>query len=273
MIVDYSTFRPTIEMLKDAGVTAVGRYIGWDSAPGFHLTGKNITKAEADALIGNGISVFICFEYAAGAALLGAAQGDEDGKLAGEQLTAYGAPADMIVYFAVDIDIPDFAPHSADPKAKLGPAADYFEAINARAPAYNVGVYGGHYAVSRVLSAGLAKMGWQTIAWSGGQWDSQAVLRQLGTQAWGSNADIDVTRADDFGQWPRPPASDHPPEQCQANGQVSLRDAAHQHGLTVGGLLWLTARHKPDGYGPLEVAYIDAGQWDTPMPAEMIFWA
>jgi len=79
-------------------------------------------------------------------------------------------------------------------------AADYFAAINALQRGYQIGVYGGFYAVSRVLSAGLTTMGWQTSAWSGGQWDERAVLRQLGTQVWGTNADVDVARAADFGQ-------------------------------------------------------------------------
>ncbi|MGD0376605.1 MAG: glycoside hydrolase domain-containing protein [Streptosporangiaceae bacterium] len=271
MIVDYSTFRPTIKMLKDAGVTAVGRYIGWDSVPGYQQIGKNITKAEAGTLIGNGISVFLSFEYAADAVLLGAVQGEKDGKLASEQLTALGAPEGMAVYFAVDFDIADYAPGSTDPKAKLGPAADYFEAINALTPGYQVGVYGGFYAVSRALSAGLAALGWQTIAWSGGQWDDRAVLRQLGSEIWGSNADVDLLVANtaDFGQWPRPTL----PEQFRANGTTSLRDAAHQHGMTVSELLWLTAQHKPGGYGSLEVPYFDDGNWDADMPAGMLFWA
>jgi Rv2525c-like, glycoside hydrolase-like domain len=273
MIIDYSFFRPTIQMLKDASVTAVGRYIGWNSVPGYGSPEHNIDKAEAEELTGNGISVFLCFEYAAAAVMLGAPQGDRDGKLASEQLAELGAPASMTVYFAIDFDIPDFAPNSTDPKAKLGHAAAYFEAINALHPGYKVGVYGGYYAVSRVLSAGLAAMGWQTSAWSGGQWDKRAVLQQLGTQVWGTNADVDlhVPRAADFGQWPRPPA--HQPAQFRADGHVSLREAARQHGETVSRLIWLTAQHKPGGYGPLEVSYISAGQWDKPMPAGMIFWA
>jgi hypothetical protein len=271
MIVDYSIFRPTVKMLKDAGVTAVGRYIGWDSVAGYQQSGKNITGAEAGTLNASGISIFLSFEYAADAVLLGAAQGEKDGKLAGEQLAALGAPEGMTVYFAVDFDIADYAPGSTDPKAKLGPAADYFEAINALTPRYTVGVYGGYYAVSRVLSAGLAAMAWQTIAWSGGQWDDRAVLRQLGSEIWGSNADVDllVASTTDFGQWPRPAAV----AKFQANGTTSLRDAAHEHGMTVSELLWLTAQHRPGGYGPLEVPYIDDGKWDTAMPTGMVFWA
>ncbi len=140
MIIDYSTFRPAIQMLKDAGVTAAGRYIGWDCQPGCDCKGKNITKAEADELTGNGISVFLSFEYEAAAVVKGGVQGEADGKLASRQLAALGAPEGMTVYFAVDFDIPDFAPGSTDPKAKLGPAAGYFEAINALTPSYKVGV-------------------------------------------------------------------------------------------------------------------------------------
>ena len=175
------------------------------------------------------------------------------------------------VYFAVDFDIADYAPGSASPKAKLGPAADCFAAINALTPRYTVGVYGGYYAVPRVLSAGLAARPWQTIAWSGGQWDDRAVLRQLGSEVWGSNADVDLLAASaaDSGQWPRPTA----PEQFRASGTTSLREAAHRHGMTVSEPLWLTAQHKQGGYGPLEVSYIDDGNWDTDMPAGMIFWA
>jgi hypothetical protein len=107
-------------------------------------------------------------------------------------------------------------------------------------------VYGGFYAVSRVLSADLATMGWQTSAWSGGQWDPRAVLRQLGTRVWGGNADVDLhaAHAADFGQWPRPSVPVHHPRRFQANGTVSLHDAALQQGLTVSGVVWLTAQHK-----------------------------
>ena len=274
MIIDYSTYRPTIEMLKGAGVTAVGRYIGWDSVPGYQSEGKNLTKAEADSLTSNGISVFVSFEYEAAASMKGGTQGHADGTLAGEQLAALSAPNGVTVYFAIDFDIPDFAPGSSDPKAKLGAAADYFAAINALHRNYEVGVYGGFYAVSRLLSAGLATMGWQTSAWSGGQWDSRAALRQFG-QMWGGNADINtpLSAAIDFGQWPRPSTQGSAPRQFVADGTISLANAAHQHGRPVSQLLWLTAQHQPGGYAPAEAPYIDAGKWDTPMPTGMIFWA
>src|SRR5579864_767096 len=125
MIIDYSTARPSIATLKAAKVTAVGRYIGWDSVPGFQSIGKNITKPEAQVLIGAGFQIFLAFEYAADAALKGAEQGGLDGALATSQLSALGAPSNMAVYFALDFDVPDYAPNLPDTPAnalaKLGP--------------------------------------------------------------------------------------------------------------------------------------------------------
>src|SRR6266700_1061437 len=205
MIIDYSTLRPPMATLKAAGVTAAGRYIGWDCEPGHACMHKNLTKPEAHSLLAAGIDIFLAFEYAPNAALAGAAQGRADAALATRQLHDLGAPPDMTVYFAMDFDIRDYAPASSDPKAKLGPAAAYFEAIAAAKPAFKVGVYGGYWAVSRVLDARLAEMAWQTVAWSGGHVDPRAVLLQTATQVLGA-ADVNLaeSKAPDFGQMPRP---------------------------------------------------------------------
>jgi hypothetical protein len=261
MIIDYSTGRPSAAQLKAAGVTAAGRYIGWDSVPGFSSIGKNITRAEAAALTSAGISVFVAFEYAAQAVLGGASQGKKDGQLAAQQLHDLGAPAGMTVYFAVDFDIPDYAPHSADPKAKLGAAAAYFEAINALSPSYKIGVYGGYYAVKRVLDAGLARMGWQTVAWSGGQWDSRAVLRQLASQVMGfADVNLHVASGADFGQWPRPvpvkPSAPGPGGSIVADGHTSLRQLAHAHGTTAWGMAVATIKARGGQLGDAEQSFL-----------------
>ena len=212
MIADYSTIRPSAAALKAAGITAVGRYIGWDGVPGFASTGKNITRAEALELTGAGIAVFLAFEYTADAAKGGAQLGRADGRLSITQLGALGAPDGITVYFAVDFDIGDYAPQLPDTPAnaiaKLGPVADYFRAIAMLGGrTYRIGCYGGYYACKRLLDAGLAVMAWQTGAWSGGQRDPRAVLYQLaGTAALGG-ADVNIheSAGPDFGQWPRPP--------------------------------------------------------------------
>jgi hypothetical protein len=260
MIIDYSVARPPVATLKAAGVTAVGRYIGWDSVPGFHSIGKNLTRTEAGHLLAAGIGIFLAFEYAPDAALRGHVQGLRDGELATRQLHDLGAPPGMAVYFAVDFDIRDYAPHSADPAARLGPAADYFAAIRSLHPAYQVGIYGGYWAVSRALDARLASIAWQTIAWSGGQWDPRAVIRQkLGTPIPG--ADFDEVRehtvhGPDFGQWPRPHQPPEPKgplvrrtETHVTEGHLSLHALADRHKTTPMHILRLTS-DQPGGFPP-----------------------
>jgi len=209
MLADYSTLRPTIAELRGAGITGVGRYIGWDSVPGYPSIGKNLTKAEAQTLTGAGISIFLAFEYTADAAAAGGGQGAGDGILAATQLRQLGAPAGVTVYFCCDWDVPDYVPTLPDTpvnaRTKLGPITAYFTAIAATRPAYTIGVYGGYYVCKRVLDAGLASMAWQTTAWSGGQRDPRAVIYQTGqTILGGADVDIHETTSPDFGQWPRP---------------------------------------------------------------------
>jgi hypothetical protein len=216
MIIDFSTARPTIAELKAAGVTAVMRYIGWDGVGNYPNTGKNITKAEADGYISNGIAVGLVFEYLANAAALGAKQGEADGQLAKTQLEQLQAPVTTGVYFAVDYDIPDYAPSLANTPAnalaKLGPIGDYFAAIKRVNGGYRIGVYGGYWAVKRVMDAGLATMGWQTVAWSGGNIDPRINLLQTVSKAPIVGADVNLheQKQADFGQWPHPVAAPSP---------------------------------------------------------------
>ena len=246
MIVDYSTARPSMAQLNAAGITAVGRYIGWDGQPGFANMHKNLTTAEAAALHAAGIAVFVSFEYAADAATHGTGQGARDGTLAGQQLAALGAPPLTGVYFAVDFDIPDYAPTLPDTapnaRAKLGPVAAYFRAVNEQQPSYRVGGYGGYYAVKRLFDAGLITLGWQTVAWSGGQREDRAQLYQTtGTVSIGG-ADLDIHEgtAADFGQWLPPVTGAHPVLQEGMTGAAvrTLQTALNARGyhLTVDGV-------------------------------------
>jgi peptidoglycan hydrolase-like protein with peptidoglycan-binding domain len=227
MIIDYSTARPTMAALRTAGVTAVGRYLGWDCQPGYGCIGKNITKTEATLLRENGIAPFLCFEYAADGAANGANQGHIDGQLAYNQVAEIGAPPTVGVYFAVDYDIPDYDPTLPDTAAnamkKLGPVGEYFQSIKNLHYSYRVGVYGGYYAVKRVLDAGLATLGWQTVAWSGGQRDTRAVLYQTTQTTPIPGADTDIREnaatSANFGQWApgsTPPPTPTPPQPSTA---------------------------------------------------------
>jgi hypothetical protein len=208
VIIDYSTFRPSMATLKDAGVSSVGRYIGWDCEPGFQCIRKNLTGAELAALRAAGISVWVSFEYATNAATNGAPQGAKDVGLANRQMAALGL-AGAGVYYSIDFDLPDYAPKLADTavnaRAKLGPVARYFDAIHAGHPNHSVDAYGGYYAIKRLLDAKLITHGWQTEAWSGKQVDKRAVLVQLIKSVFGA-ADVNVhgTTSPDWGQFPRP---------------------------------------------------------------------
>lgn len=244
MIIDYSTLRPPMAILKAAGITAVGRYLGQDGEPGFGNIGKNLTRPEARELLGAGIDIFLAFEYGAKQAALGAKQGEIDAQLAHRQLQALGAPESMTVYFAVDFDIPDYAPKSSSPRAKLGPVGDYFAAIKSLALPFTTGIYGGYYAVSRALDAKVADMAWQTVAWSGGQRDKRAVLYQLARQVLGA-ADVNLleTAGHDFGQWPRParpPA--HGPFRHVADGTKTGNQIAAERNTTWEHIAGVTAK-------------------------------
>lgn len=214
-----SAHRISASQLKAAGVTAVGRYIGWDGTPGYQNTGKNIIKAEADELIAAGIDIFLVFEYNANAPAHGAAQGRADGLLAKSQMEGLGAPANVCCYFAVDFDIPDYAP--GDPEdpahdlAKLGPVGQYFAAIKALTFPFPVGVYGGYWACKRLFNVGLVHYGWQTVAWSGGNVDSRVSLLQETTLGPLPGTDVNIrenqSRMPTFGQWTKTPATPPPP--------------------------------------------------------------
>jgi hypothetical protein len=283
MIIDYSVARPPAAVLKAAGVTAAGRYIGWDSVPGRASIGKNISREEAGELIALGISVFLAFEYAADAPAQGAVQGTADGKLASFQLGALGAPASMGVYYAADWDVPDYAPGIPDTPAnalaKLGPVGHYFQAVNALKPAHQVGGYGGYYVIKRLFDAGLITLGWQTIAWSGGQRDQRAQLYQTGSTALGG-ADVDVHEgtAPDFGQWPRPPV--RPPTGWHGEyvtaGMYSLAQLAAKLGTVPAALLRMTAVHYGtfgnDLAGWLNAVAAGTRPPSTPLPKGIKVW-
>src|SRR6185437_12074860 len=88
----------------------------------------------------------------------------------------------------------------ANAKAKLGPVYEYYHTIREEIGG-NAGAYGGYYLIRRPFDSGCISWGFQTVAWSGGQWDKRACLRQLAETEFGNAADVDVPERTDFGQW------------------------------------------------------------------------
>ena len=196
--VDYSFARPSPGGLHAEGYTFAARYFSHDAS-------KDVSKAEADALWAAKVDIVSNWEATAQGALNGHAQGVADAQAAQAQATAAGAPAGRPIYFSVDFD--------ATPGQQAALNA-YFDGVASVIGVARAGAYGGYYVVQRLFDAGKIKWGWQTYAWSGGQWEARAQLRQVqnGITAAGDGAccDKDQAVAADYGQWHAAPA-DLPP--------------------------------------------------------------
>jgi hypothetical protein len=197
---DYSGSVPSGAAVTRAGYGFVARYL----ANG--LSGRaNLTAGEVSDMHAAGVAVVLVWERKQlgqpDRVTLGRAAGVADAQAAVAQAHAVGLP-DNPIYFCVDFDAPDYSPAATSPRAKLGPIADYFDGVASVLPHGRIGVYGGYWAVSRVLDAGLAEWAWQTAAWSGGKQDPRIHLFQrIGTVIVGGvDCDVNEARQANFGQ-------------------------------------------------------------------------
>jgi Domain of unknown function (DUF1906) len=186
--IDYAAGDPQPSRLKAAGVHFVCRYVSTPGNP------KNLRPAEAKRLRDAGIDVVVVFETTATRALAGTAAGVSDAKKALAQARDCMPHESSPIYFAVDFDATPG--NQAAINAYLSGAASFLGKDH-------VGIYGGYYPVQRALNAGVCKYAWQTYAWSGGQWDPRAHIRQYknGEVLAGINVDFDRAMFADFGQW------------------------------------------------------------------------
>jgi hypothetical protein len=201
--VDYPWSHPGGAALQAAGIEFACRYLS-------HDTGKNLSRAEADDLAAHGVWCVVVWESTANRALSGRSGGITDAQTALAQATAYGMPSGRPVYFATDWDVTP---------AQQAAVNAYLDGAGSVLGRGRIGVYGGYYAVKRALDGGHAALGWQTFAWSGGQWDPRAAIRQ-GNQKKinGVSVDLDTALVPDYGQWmPNkiPAEDDMTPEQAK----------------------------------------------------------
>ncbi|QUQ66046.1 glycoside hydrolase domain-containing protein [Kutzneria sp. CA-103260] len=205
---DYSAGRPRGSAIRAAGYDFVLRYL--DNGLGEHVF---LSAAEVADLRAAGVAIGLVFEKklrppAPDRSTLGRSAGIADAQAAIAQVNACGL-AGWPIYMCIDFDIPDYAPNSSDPMAKLGPCGQYLAGAASVLGHARMGVYGGFYAVSRALDAGLATYGWQSIAWSGGQVDPRINVLQrndLVVTIDGTECDVDEAHQSDFGQQDRPVA-------------------------------------------------------------------
>lgn len=186
--IDYAVGNPQPAKLKAADVRFVCRYVSTPGNP------KNLTPAEAKKLQKAGIDVVVVFETTARRALAGEQAGAFDAKRALSQANACLSPAAGAIYFAVDFD--------AAPGDQVAINA-YLRGAASVLGKKRVGIYGGYWPLKRALDAGVCAYGWQTYAWSGGNWDKRAQLRQVknAQHLAGLSVDFDQARVTDFGQW------------------------------------------------------------------------
>lgn len=186
--VDYAWGRPGAAALKAAGARFVCRYLSHDT------TGKNLTRAEADALSKAGLWLVVVWETTATRALAGRAAGVADARDAWSQARTCGMPDDRPIYFAVDWD----ATTAQQPHIN-----EYLDGAASVLGRGRVGLYAGYGPIKRAFDAGKITYGWQTYAWSGGRWDTRAQLQQYSNDHRINNVGVDYDRAvaGDYGQW------------------------------------------------------------------------
>jgi Domain of unknown function (DUF1906) len=187
--VDYSFSRANIAQLVAAGIKLVSRYLSHDS-------GKNLSAAEAKALLAAGIAVLLNWETYADRAAEGYAAGVADGRDAAALARSIGAPLGLVIYFSVDFQPVD---------KQFGAVADYFRGVRAGlAGQFRIGVYGNDDIVDYLHGQRLVEAEWQTYAWSAGRLSPEADLYQYlnGQRLAGADVDFDkIIHPAELGAW------------------------------------------------------------------------
>lgn len=183
--VDFAWYKPSIASMHSWGAIAAGMYVSHDPT-------KNASGPLVNSYAANGIRSFIFFEDTADRARGGYAAGTADAKFAMPLVNGYGMPSWAPVIVTADFDVPDYAPGSSDPLAKLGPVGQYFKAWCDTIGAKRVAAYGSFYLCQRTMAAKVASYAVQTLAWSGGQVLPGIALYQNGSTLAGGNVDVDT---------------------------------------------------------------------------------
>lgn len=185
---DFSWGRPPVETMLANGYTFVCRYLSWDT------TGKNLSADEAAGYLAAGIAICSNWEYAAAAPRNGWQQGVDDAIEAAAQHTECGGPPDAAIYFSTDFD--------AQPD-EMGQVLAYYQGVASVIGVARTGAYAGFYVIRDLFDYGAITWGWQTYAWSNGQWDSRAQLRQVqnGISVGGHDCDLNEAWYTDYGAW------------------------------------------------------------------------
>lgn len=186
IVIDEAWAKATPAQARSWGAVAVGMYVSHDPA-------KNASAALVRQYAAAGIKSFLFFEDTAAQAEGGHPQGVTDAQFALPLAATYGMPLWAPLIAAIDFDVPDYAPASRDPLAKLGPVGEYLKGWCDTIGKARTGVYGSYYTCTRAIAAGVASYAIQTIAWSGGQVDLKDIAcLQDGRMLAGGQVDVEV---------------------------------------------------------------------------------
>lgn len=203
-IIDYSGRPPSATSIKKAGHVGVIRYFS-DSRPGANFAGKPMRKAELDDMKANGLAVVACYQFGKendADVRGGYAGGVKHAKRAEELIKEAGGDLKAPIFFAVDFNI--------DLKFWNDVAVHFFRGVASVIGLERTGIYG-H---SRVCSWAIEDKvigrnsngrywAWQTIAWSNGEREPQAVLYQDTFRKYIEGTEVDVNQVldSDYGQF------------------------------------------------------------------------
>ena len=204
----------TVAQVKAAGKTFVARYLSW--LP----NSKVINKREYDMWIAAGIDVVLVWEFTGTDFVNGFRAGAADAAEADKQAKALGAP-DSVIYFAIDRDTFPGDRNELDA---------YFAGARSKIGLARTGEYAEFEALKWSFDYDSITFGWQTYAWSGGQWEPRAQLRQYlnGVKLGPATVDLDKSDFRDFGQNPRPKAL-RAPVTVIADGVKTLQEYSLPH--------------------------------------------
>lgn len=189
---DYSFARPDPAMLAGRNMKFAGRYLWNPKYDDGVRTNKGIDLAEFKALQKAGIDPFFFYEESKDDPIEGYAEGVRQAKEAERHRVREGLPP-LPIYFPVDYD----APAAAIPAI--------IEGLRGAAEVVGidrVGVYAKYDVVKAAFDAGVIKWACQTYAWSKGQWDTRAQLRQWSNGQYGGSVDFQYAMSKEFGQTP-----------------------------------------------------------------------
>ncbi len=212
----------TATNLKNASISAVGRYLGRNSW-------KGLTPQEVQAIHNAGLSVWLTWETdPTHASYFSYSKGVSDAQAAATEAEYLGAPHGTAIYFTVD-----FNAQAQDMAAII----EYFRGVrDGLQGSYLVGAYGSYAVLEPLEHSGHAPdRYWQTYAWSRGQvYPGHLYQYQNGVQIGGVQVDRNhINKAP--GAWPEVMADATPVGQAvvHANGGLHLRDAPAVSGKLI----------------------------------------